>query len=159
GNLTSGGMAANFIALKLARDWASGDAAQQKGVVGRWAAYTSEERHVSVDKAADAVGMGREHLRLLPTDDRFRLRLDALEEAVASDRKAGVRPMAIVAMGGSTNTGAVDDLRTLRSIADREKAWLHVDAAYGGGMLLSEAHRGALDGLALADSITIDPHK
>jgi glutamate/tyrosine decarboxylase-like PLP-dependent enzyme len=62
-------------------------------------------------------------------------------------------------MGGSTNTGAVDDLHALREIADREKMWLHVDAAYGGGMLLSTAHRGVLDGIALADSVTIDPHK
>jgi aromatic-L-amino-acid/L-tryptophan decarboxylase len=159
GNLTSGGMAANFIGMKLGRDWATGDEAQHRGFQGRWAAYTSEERHVSVDKAADAVGIGRENLRILPTDDRFRMRIDALEEAIVADRKQGIRPMCIVAMGGSTNTGAVDPLPRLRKIADREKAWLHVDAAYGGGMLLSHDHPGVLDGLALADSVTIDPHK
>src|SRR5262249_5224458 len=81
GNLTSGGMMANFIGLKLARDAVSQDTAQHRGVEGRWAAYTSEERHVSVDKAADAVGIGREGLRVLPTDDRFRMSLDALERA------------------------------------------------------------------------------
>jgi glutamate/tyrosine decarboxylase-like PLP-dependent enzyme len=114
---------------------------------------------VSVDKAVDAVGLGRDNLRVLPTDDRFELRLGALEEAIAADRGAGVRPACIVAMGGSTNTGAVDDLPALRRIADREGIWLHVDAAYGGGMLASERHRDTLRGLALADSITIDPHK
>jgi len=159
GNLTSGGMMANFIGFKLARDWASKDRAQHEGVRERWAAYTSEERHVSVDKAADAVGIGREGLRILPTDDHFELRLDALESALEEDRKQGIRPMAIIGMGGSTNTGAVDSLSRLREIADRVGAWLHVDAAYGGGMLLSRKHPGALPGLDLADSVTMDPHK
>jgi aromatic-L-amino-acid/L-tryptophan decarboxylase len=159
GNLTSGGMMANFVAMKLARDWRSGDLAQVEGVHAPGAVYTSEERHVSVDKAVDAVGLGRRGLRVLPTDDAFQLRIDSLEEAIARDRSAGVMPIAIVAMGGSTNTGAVDDLHTLRRIADRERMWLHVDAAYGGGMLLSNNLSRVLDGLASADSITIDPHK
>jgi aromatic-L-amino-acid decarboxylase len=159
GNMTSGGMQANFIALKLGRDAATGDRAQFDGVRRRYAVYTSEERHVSVDKAVDAVGLGRNALRALPTDDDFRLRSDALEAAIANDRASGIKPLCIVAMGGSTNTGAVDDLRTLRRIADREHAWLHVDAAYGGGMLLSAQQPALLDGLELADSVTIDPHK
>ena len=159
GNLTSGGMMANFIGLKLARDAVSGDRAQREGVRDRWAVYTSEERHISVDKAVDAVGIGRENLRILPTDDRFQLRLDALEAAIAEDKAKGVRPMCVVGIGGATNTGAVDDLRALRKIADRESMWLHVDAAYGGGMLISEAHPGVLAGLEFADSVTIDPHK
>jgi len=159
GNLTSGGTMANFIALKLARDFASGDRAQIEGVRDRWAAYVSEERHVSIDKAVDAVGAGREGLRALPTDDAFRVRIDALEEALARDRASGVRPMCVIGLAGTTNTGSIDDLRALRRIADREKAWFHVDAAYGGGMLLSREHPGLLEGLASADSITLDPHK
>ena len=159
GNLTSGGMMANFIGLKLARDRVSGDVTQHAGVTGAWAAYTSEERHVSVDKAADAVGIGRQGLRVLPTDADFSLRLNALEGAIEEDRRRGIRPMCIVGMGGTTNTGAVDDLRALRAIADREGAWLHVDAAYGGGMLLSRRFPGTLEGLELADSVTLDPHK
>lgn len=159
GNLTSGGMMANFLAMKFARDFASGQSAQHDGVNGRLAAYTSEERHISVDKASDCVGIGRRGLRILPTDDLFRLRIDALERAIHEDKRSGVKPMCIVAMAGSTNTGAVDDLRALRAIADRENMWLHADAAYGGGMLISNRHPGALDGLHLADSITIDPHK
>ncbi len=159
GNLTSGGMMANFLALKLARDAVSGDRVQQEGLRGSCAAYTSEERHISVDKAVDAVGLGRQGLRILPTDDAFRLRLDALEEAIARDRQSGVQPVCIVAMGGSTNTGAVDDLVALRRIADRERLWLHVDAAYGGGMLLSAESPGVLRGIEAADSVTLDPHK
>lgn len=159
GNLTSGGTMANFIGLKLARDYVSGDRAQREGVRRPMAAYTSEERHVSVDKAVDAVGIGRDGLRVLPTDERFRLRLDALRTAIDEDRARGVLPVCIVGMGGSTNTGAVDDLITLRRIADDEGMWLHVDAAYGGGLLLSEQHRQVLEGVHRADSVTLDPHK
>jgi aromatic-L-amino-acid/L-tryptophan decarboxylase len=107
----------------------------------------------------DAVGLGRDALRPLPTDSAFRVRLDALEEAIADDRKRGIRPMCIVAIFGSTNTGAIDPVRELRAIADREGMWLHADAAYGGGMLLSHAWPMRHQGLELADSVTIDPHK
>jgi aromatic-L-amino-acid/L-tryptophan decarboxylase len=112
-----------------------------------------------VDKAADAIGLGREAYRALPTDDAFAVRIDALEEAIARDRREGIQPIAIVGMAGTTNTGALDDLVMLRRIADREKLWLHVDAAYGGGMLLSSRWPGLLKGIEAADSITIDPHK
>ncbi|HEY1272411.1 MAG TPA: aminotransferase class I/II-fold pyridoxal phosphate-dependent enzyme, partial [Terriglobales bacterium] len=159
GNLTSGGMMANFLGLKLARDWVSGDRAQHEGIREQWAVYTSEERHVSVDKAVDAIGLGRAALRALPTDADFQVRLDALEAAIADDRKRGIRPMCIVAIFGTTNTGAADPVRELRAIADREGMWLHADAAYGGGMLLSNESPMRDRGLELADSITIDPHK
>src|SRR6202030_201594 len=157
GNLTSGGMMANFIGLKLARDSVSGDRIQQEGVQERWAVYTSEERHVSVDKAVDAVGLGRAALRALPTDAQFRVRLDALETAIAEDRKRGIRPMCVVGIFGTTNTGAIDPVAELRRNADREGMWLHIDAAYGGGMLLSHAWPMCDQGLELADSVTIDP--
>jgi aromatic-L-amino-acid/L-tryptophan decarboxylase len=159
GNLTSGGMMANFIGLKVGRDAVTGDVAQHDGIHDRWAVYASEERHVSVDKAVDCVGLGRNALRALPTDTNFRVRIDALEQAIAQDKKNRIRPMCIVGMFGTTNTGAVDDIRELRRIADREGMWLHVDAAYGGGMLLSHEWPMRDRGLQLADSITIDPHK
>jgi len=159
GNLTSGGMTANFIGLKLARDQISGDRAQHEGVRDRWAAYVSEERHVSIDKAADAIGIGREGLRTLPTDDRFQIRLDALETALEEDKRHGIKPMCIISMAGTTNTGSVDDIVALRRIADQESIWLHVDAAYGGGMLLSQTSPDLLKGLEQADSVTMDPHK
>ena len=159
GNLTSGGMMANFIALKLGRDAVTRDHAQYDGISERWAVYVSEERHVSIDKAVDCVGLGRNGLRPLPTDSAFQVRLDALEEAIAKDKKDGVQPMCVVGLFGTTNTGAVDDIRELRRIADREGMWLHADAAYGGGMLLSHAWPMRDRGLELADSITIDPHK
>ena len=159
GSLTSGGMMANFVGLKLARDSVSNDRIQHDGVQERWAVYASEERHVSVDKAVDAVGLGRSALRALPTDAWFRVRLDALEAAIAEDHKHGIRPMCIVGIFGTTNTGAVDSIRDLRKVADRERMWLHADAAYGGGMLLSHGWSMRDQGLELADSVTIDPHK
>ena len=159
GNLTSGGMLANFIGLKLGRDAVTKDQSQHDGIHDRWAIYVSEERHVSLDKAVDCIGLGRNALRALPTDEKFQLRLDALEKAIADDKKNGVRPMCVIGIFGTTNTGAVDDIRELRRIADREGMWLHVDAAYGGGMLLSHEWPMRNRGLELADSITIDPHK
>jgi aromatic-L-amino-acid/L-tryptophan decarboxylase len=159
GNLTSGGMMANFIGLKLGRDAVSDDRAQHDGIHQRWAVYASEERHVSIDKAVDAIGLGRNALRVLPTDDKFQVRLDALETAISQDKQNGIRPMCIVGVFGTTNTGAMDNIRELRRIADREGLWLHVDAAYGGGMLLSHAWPVRDRGLELADSITLDPHK
>jgi len=159
GNLTSGGMTANFIGLKLARDFTTKDTAQFEGLNKKWTAYVSEERHVSLDKAVDAVGIGRKNLRTLPTDEQYRVRIDLLEEAIANDKQNGLQPICIIALAGTTNLGAIDDLRALYAIAERERCWMHVDAAYGGGMLLSEKTPGLLDGIELADSITIDPHK
>ena len=159
GNLTSGGTMANLIAAKLGRDFVSDNIAQHRGLREPYTAYVSEERHVSVDKAFDMVGFGRENMRALPTDDDFRLRVDALESAIAADKKFGLRPAVIVAMAGSTATGAIDPLPALGALAAREKIWLHVDAAYGGGILLSKKRTGALQGIELAHSVTLDPHK
>ena len=105
------------------------------------------------------VGLGRSSIRSVETDDEFRVRLDALEGSIDADLRSGVRPACIVAMAGSTNTGAIDDLAGLRALADRYGMWLHADAAYGGGLLVSHAWSHLLRGLALADSVTVDPHK
>src|SRR5215468_3550450 len=100
GNLTSGGMMANFIGLKVGRDAVTHDQAQHDGICDRWAVYASEERHVSVDKAVDCIGLGRNALRALPSDADFQLLLDALENAIAQDKKDGIRPMCIVGVFG-----------------------------------------------------------
>ncbi|MCZ6836637.1 MAG: aminotransferase class I/II-fold pyridoxal phosphate-dependent enzyme [Planctomycetota bacterium] len=160
GNLTSGGTMANFIGLKLARDFISGNKAQHEGVRDRWAVYMSDQRQVSLDKAVDAIGVGREAMKLVPTNERYEIDIDELEKAIARDKAEGLKPLCIVAMAGTTNTGSVDDLVALRTIANREGMWLHADAAYGGGMILSHNPGPAcLKGLELADSITMDPHK
>ena len=159
GNLTSGGMMANFIGIKMGRDRTSKNRAQFDGLEGKWAVYVSEERHVSIDKAVDAVGIGRNFLRTLPTNEKFQLRIDALEETIKADKQQGIHPICIVGLAGTTNLGASDDLKALNVIAKRENCWLHVDAAYGGGMLVSNKYPGQLNGIHLADSVTIDPHK
>jgi glutamate/tyrosine decarboxylase-like PLP-dependent enzyme len=159
GNLTSGGMTSNFIGLKLARDYSTNDTAQFDGMKNGWIVYVSEERHVSLDKAADAVGIGRKNLRTIPTNDRYQVRIDLLNESIQKDKAKGLQPMCIVGLAGTTNLGAVDDLKTLHEIAKRENCCFHVDAAYGGGMLLSNKYPDILNGLNLADSVTIDPHK
>ena len=159
GNLTSGGMTSNFIGLKLARDYSTDDSAQYDGMREGWVAYVSEERHVSLDKAADAVGIGRNNLRIIPTNDNYQVRIDLLKEAIQKDKSVGLRPICIIGLAGTTNLGAVDDLESLHEIAQRENCWFHADAAYGGGVLLSKKYPGLLPGLALADSVTIDPHK
>jgi glutamate/tyrosine decarboxylase-like PLP-dependent enzyme len=159
GNLTSGGAMANLIAAKLGRDYASRNTAQHSGVREPYVAYVSEERHVSIDKAFDMVGIGRDQIRFLPTDEQFCVRPDRLEAAVDQDKRRGLKPAVLVAMGGSTATGSVDPLSDLAAIAEREQMWFHVDAAYGGGVLLSTKRANALAGIHCAHSITLDPHK
>ncbi len=159
GNLTSGGMMANFIGMKLARDWSSGNRAQHQGAIFEHRIYVSEERHVSLDKAVDAVGFGRNSLRIIPTDENFRINIDALENAIKEDKKNNLVPACIIGLAGTTNTGSVDPLPVLRKIADKYGAWFHVDAAYGGGVLLSGKRTNLLKGIETADSVTLDPHK
>ncbi|MBI4565768.1 MAG: aminotransferase class V-fold PLP-dependent enzyme [Planctomycetes bacterium] len=159
GNFTSGGTLANLIAVKLGRDFTSDHSTQKLGVQKTMTVYASEERHVSIDKAVDMAGLGRANLRALPTDDEFRVRLDALDRVIAEDRGKGLHPAVLVGIAGTTNTGSVDPLPELAALAKREGMWFHVDAAYGGGVLLSGQRPGLLKGLELADSITLDPHK
>src|SRR4029079_16831411 len=137
----------------------TGDTAQHEGLQGKWAVYVSEERHVSIDKSVDAAGIGRNNLRALPTGDNYEVLINALEEALREDKSKGIRPLCIIGLAGTTNLGAVDDLGELHRIALREQCWFHIDAAYGGGMLLSKKNKSVLKGLHLADSVTIDPHK
>jgi aromatic-L-amino-acid decarboxylase len=159
GNLTSGGMMANFIGLKLARDFATADSAQHEGVRGQWAVYVSEERHISIDKSVDCVGIGRKNLRLLPTNEKFQVDIEVLEKTLLEDKEKNILPLCIIGLAGTTNLGAIDDLKKLHEIAVRERCWYHIDAAYGGGMLLSNQNAALLQGIHLADSVTIDPHK
>src|SRR5262249_8666192 len=120
GNLSSGGMVANLIGLKLARRVCSHGPAQHAGLPLPSRRESSEGRHVSVDKAVGCEGMGRSALRPLRTDDQFQMRVDALEQAIADDKRKNIRPMCIVGIFGTTNTGAVDPIRELRRVADRE---------------------------------------
>jgi aromatic-L-amino-acid decarboxylase len=153
GILTSGGSLANFSAIAAARanrlpeDFLDGTL------------YVSDQAHHSVVKAATLAGFPLRNVRVIPSDGRFRMRLDALAGAVAQDRKRRYVPFLVVGSAGTTNTGAVDDLQGLATFAEREGLWFHADAAYGGFFALTERGRRALAGLDRADSITLDPHK
>lgn len=161
GTLASGGSEANLIALKCARDSVLASI-KDRGVRSAPAdlvIYASEQCHYSIDKSADILGLGREGVRKIPTDDRFHIIVDALREAIARDREAGMIPCCIVGVAGTTSTGVVDPLEQLAAIARENGCWYHVDAAYGGPLAFSPQHRGKLRGIELADSITFDPHK
>ena len=161
GTLASGGSEANLLALKCARDSAAAGI-RDRGVrtaPGDLVIYASEQCHYSIDKSADILGLGREGLRKIPTDDRFHISLDALEEAIARDREAGRVACCIVGVAGTTSTGVIDPLEELAAIARENRCWYHVDAAYGGPLAFSPEHKDKLRGIELADSITFDPHK
>jgi aromatic-L-amino-acid decarboxylase len=153
GFLTSGGSLANFTAVVTARR----ERLPENFLSG--VIYTSDQAHHSVLKAASMAGFPADAVRILPTDERFRLRVDALEQAVAEDRAAGRTPFMIVASAGTTNTGAIDPMPRLADLAAREQMWLHVDASYGGFFILTDRGKESLAGLERADSVVLDPHK
>jgi aromatic-L-amino-acid decarboxylase len=161
GLLTSGGAMANFIALKAARDdRATWDIRRSGAGAGpRLAVYASEEVHVTTDRAADMLGLGTDAVRKVAVDGEYRMRVDALEEAIGRDRAHGILPIAVVATAGTVATGAIDPLASIAEICAREGLWFHIDAAYGGPAVLAEDLRPSFDGIERADSIAFDPHK
>jgi len=160
GILTSGGSMANFTALAAARR-AVAPSVREDGFCGGppLVVYASDEAHSCVDKAVDLLGLGTKQLRSIPSDDRFRIRLDALEGAIAEDRRAGRRPAIVVGNAGSVNTGAIDPLEELADLCAREGLWFHVDGAYGAMACVSPTLRPLFSGLERADSVATDPHK
>jgi aromatic-L-amino-acid decarboxylase len=164
GVLTSGGVMANVMAVAVARDVHLGHlmelpdpprGEQLEGV----RAYASDQTHFSIERGIDLAGFPIGTLRVVPSDADFRLPVDAVADAVDEDRAAGLRPFAIFAVAGSTNTGAIDDVPALGDLAEREGLWLHVDAAYGATARISAREASKLPGLERADSLTVDPHK
>jgi len=153
GYLSSGGSLANFTAVVTARR----DRLPEDFLRGTL--YTSDQTHHSVLKAATLAGFPEANVRTVASDAAYRLRLDALAEAIAADRRRGFAPFLVVGCAGTTNTGAVDDLAALARLAADEGLWLHVDAAYGGFFALTERGRALFRGIERADSITLDPHK
>ena len=146
GILTSGGVMANLMAMTIARDVGLRrilglDRPPRGHRLDGVRAYASDQTHFSIARALDELGFPPDTLHLVPADERFRLRGAPVAEAIAEDRAAGLVPWAISAVAGSTNTGSVDLTEELAELAEREGLWLHVDAAYGGGALLSSRDR------------------
>jgi glutamate/tyrosine decarboxylase-like PLP-dependent enzyme len=164
GVLTSGGVMANIMALTVARDV---HLKTLRGLHGppRGSAlegvrvYASDQAHFSIARALDVLGFPTDTLRVIGSDERFRLRGAPVAVAVEEDRAAGLTPLAIAAVAGSTNTGSVDLVGELAEVAERHGMWLHVDAAYGGAARFSGRDAGRVPDLERADSVTIDPHK
>jgi len=161
GILVSGGSMANLTGLAAARHARAGFDDREHGTAGgpRLRVYVSDQGHSCIRKAIELLGIGSANLRIVPTDDAFRMRVPDLEAMIAEDRAAGYRPIAVVGSAGSTNTGSIDPLVAIAAVCRREGLWFHVDGAYGAPAILTDRYRGALAGLSLADSVAIDPHK
>ena len=148
-----GGSAADLTALACARESLLG-AMDDRAVL-----YLSDQAHSSLARTARTLGFRPDRVRILPSDELFRMRPDQLASVIDADRRAGLVPLAVAAAGGSTSTGAVDPLGELADVCRDRQVWLHVDAAYGGFAALTERGRAVLAGIERADSVTLDPHK
>jgi len=153
GLLTSGGSLANLAAIVAAREKLLGPALREGTL------YASREAHLCIGKEARLAGILPDRVRSVPVDESFRMRPDALAEAIAADRRAGLRPFLVVSSAGTTNTGAVDPLEAVADLCAREKLWHHVDGAYGAFFHMVPELRPLLAGLSRADSVALDPHK
>jgi aromatic-L-amino-acid decarboxylase len=158
GEFTSGGMISNLTALTAARERAlPGSRIGGAGLGG--VVYASVEAHSSVERAVEVLGLGRTALRPVPVDARRRMDPAALAAMIAADRDAGRVPVAVVATGGTTLTGAVDPLRAIGEICRGQAIWMHVDGAYGLPAAATSTAGPMFDGLDLADSACLDAHK
>ncbi len=153
GFLTTGGSLSNFSAIVTARHEKLGEDFL-RGTI-----YASDQVHHCVFKAALLAGFPPSNVRQVEVDASFRIRPDALEQAVENDRRRGFSPFLAVASSGTTNTGAIDDLEAVAEICRRQNLWFHVDAAYGGFFMLTERGRRRMRGIEHADTVTLDPHK
>jgi glutamate/tyrosine decarboxylase-like PLP-dependent enzyme len=154
GSLCGGGSMANLMALAMAREarLPANACGARPGVV-----YASSEVHMSIPKAVALLGLGRENLRLIPTDERFRMSLEPLREAIAADLAAGRQPLAVVASSGTVNTGSIDPLAEIAALCREHGLWMHIDGAYGALAALAVPEQFV--GLNAADSLSLDPHK
>ena len=151
GVLTSGGSAANLLAIVAAREAAGNP---ERGII-----YLSEQSHGSLARAARVAGIDPGRVRLVAADGASRIVPASLRAALAEDRAGGLHPFLVVGNAGTTNTGAIDPLAEIAGIADGEGLWYHVDGAYGGFAILDPEVRPLMAGLERSDSATLDPHK
>ena len=161
GLLTSGGSMANMIALLIAHRRKSLVNASREGL---WYAspmtiYASEEVHMSIPKAADILGFGRNQVRTIACDERQRMRVDLLRQKIQSDLGEGLRPFCVVGSAGTVNTGVVDPLNEIADVATEFDLWFHVDGAYGAPGSLDDQKKPLFAGLERANSVSLDPHK
>jgi len=162
GILTSGASMANFTALTVARNTNGGYDVRREGVLaspGPLTVYASTEIHSCNQKAIETLGLGSDGLRKVAVKDDYTIDLDALENQVALDRKAGMVPFCVIATAGTINTGAIDDMNAIADFCAQEGLWFHVDGAIGAVAMLADNVRDQLSGIERADSIALDLHK
>lgn len=145
-------------AIVCAREMADPEA-RVKGSRPDLVLYTSEQAHSSIEKGAIAVGIGQEHVRKVPTDAEFRMRAGALTKMVTDDRAAGLRPFCVVATVGTTSSTSIDPVPEIAGIAEKNRMWLHVDAAYAGVAAMLPEKREIMNGVERADSLVVNAHK
>jgi glutamate/tyrosine decarboxylase-like PLP-dependent enzyme len=155
GQLSGGGSSANLMGIAMAREAKA--PSNEKGVASPLVLYASREVHMSIPKAVALLGIGRENLQLIPTDESFRMNAEELEARIRHDKAEGKTLVAIIASAGTVNTGAIDPLQEIGEIAKRHGAWFHIDGAYGALAAIADPKK--FDGMELADSISLDPHK
>jgi glutamate/tyrosine decarboxylase-like PLP-dependent enzyme len=161
GIMVSGGNMANMVAFLAARRARAPWDVRAKGLRDGPALtlYTSRQTHTWIQKAADLFGLGLDAIRWIETDGEQRMRIDALEAAIARDRAAGLHPFLVIGTAGTVSTGAIDPLPRLAEICRREGLWFHVDGAYGAPAAALPEAAEDLKALSLADSVAVDPHK
>jgi len=163
GVLATGGTMANILGLTVARHAKAGFDVRREGLQGdrhkKLVFYGSTESHSWARKAAELLGLGSEALRLIPTDRSYGISLPELEQAIAADRQAGLRPFCVIGNAGTVNTGAIDDLTALADLCRDEQLWFHVDGAFGALARLSPRLAPLVAGMERADSLAFDLHK
>ena len=164
GIITDTASISSMLALAAARERHPNLEIRQRGMAGRtdlprMRVYCSEHAHSSIDKAAIALGLGAENVVHVGADERFRMRADALSDAIAADRARGMLPLAVVATVGTTSTTSIDPVPAISEVCRREDVWLHVDGAYGGVAAIVPELRYVMAGVDQADSLVLNPHK
>lgn len=161
GLLTTGASMANLLALTVARNHFNAGIRGRglRNAPGQMVVYGSAETHNCVQKAIEMLGIGSDNYRRIPVNASYRIRVDALQEQIEQDVRNGYLPFCIIGNAGTVNTGAIDDLELLASIAKQYNCWFHVDGAFGAVLNILPEHREKLKGLSLADSLAFDYHK
>ena len=167
GIFTSGGTQSNFMAMLMARDhycetYLDGHSVKDQGLpacAGKFRIFTSNLSHFSVQKSAALLGLGYDAVIGIPHDEHYCMDANALEQEIIKTQAAGLIPIAVVATTGTTDFGSIDPLHRISELCKKNQMWMHADAAYGCGLLVSQQHRNKLDGIEKADSVTVDYHK
>ncbi|UKN02030.1 aminotransferase class V-fold PLP-dependent enzyme [Paracrocinitomix mangrovi] len=155
GNLTSGGSIANLIALTAARDFHG----VKNEKVTSSVIYLSEQVHHCTQKALRIIGLEDAIIRYIPLDEKWRMDATILEQTIKQDKAEGLYPFVVLASAGTTDTGAIDPLKAIGKIAQQHNLWYHIDGAYGGFFILTDRAKDEFEGIEMADSLCIDPHK